>query len=130
VGGGQLLCFAVWGVGGVVCVAAGCMSRRSEAHDTRPTNPNPHHSVTGVKAKREKLFGFGHRVYKNFDPRAVIIRKVRCALGLGLGCLGLGCLGLGLGRSLLCVLCSLGSLHRVRTQQRLNNRTRLCAEGG
>jgi citrate synthase len=32
--------------------------------------------IDGVKAKREKLFGFGHRVYKNFDPRAVIIRKV------------------------------------------------------
>ncbi|GBF91260.1 citrate synthase [Raphidocelis subcapitata] len=31
--------------------------------------------IEGVKAKREKLFGFGHRVYKNFDPRAVIIRK-------------------------------------------------------
>jgi citrate synthase len=29
-----------------------------------------------VKAKREKLFGFGHRVYKNFDPRAKIIRGV------------------------------------------------------
>jgi len=25
--------------------------------------------IAGVKAKREKLFGFGHRVYKNFDPR-------------------------------------------------------------
>lgn len=33
--------------------------------------------LEGVKAKREKLFGFGHRVYKNFDPRAKIIRGVR-----------------------------------------------------
>lgn len=32
--------------------------------------------LDGVKAKREKLFGFGHRVYKNFDPRAKIIRGV------------------------------------------------------
>jgi citrate synthase len=32
--------------------------------------------IAGVKAKREKLFGFGHRVYKNFDPRAKIIRGV------------------------------------------------------
>ncbi|KAI8476900.1 MAG: citrate synthase [Monoraphidium minutum] len=32
--------------------------------------------IEGVKSKKEKLFGFGHRVYKNFDPRAVIIRKV------------------------------------------------------
>lgn len=29
-----------------------------------------------VKQKRVKLFGFGHRVYKNFDPRATIIHKV------------------------------------------------------
>jgi hypothetical protein len=28
----------------------------------------------GVKRREEKLFGFGHRVYKNFDPRANIIR--------------------------------------------------------
>lgn len=27
------------------------------------------------KADRFRLMGFGHRVYKNFDPRAVIIRK-------------------------------------------------------
>jgi len=32
--------------------------------------------LAGVKAKKEKLFGFGHRVYKNFDPRAAIIRRV------------------------------------------------------
>lgn len=32
--------------------------------------------IAGVKSKREKLFGFGHRVYKNFDPRAKIIRGV------------------------------------------------------
>jgi len=30
--------------------------------------------LDGVKSKKEKLFGFGHRVYKNFDPRAKIIR--------------------------------------------------------
>lgn len=32
--------------------------------------------LAGVKAKREKLFGFGHRVYKSFDPRAKIIRSI------------------------------------------------------
>ena len=30
--------------------------------------------LEGVKSRKEKLFGFGHRVYKNFDPRAKIIR--------------------------------------------------------
>ena len=31
--------------------------------------------VEGVKAGKERLMGFGHRVYKNFDPRATIIKK-------------------------------------------------------
>lgn len=29
-----------------------------------------------VKAKRVRLMGFGHRVYKNYDPRAKIIRTI------------------------------------------------------
>ena len=32
--------------------------------------------LEGVKAKKEKLFGFGHRVYKNFDPRAKLIQQL------------------------------------------------------
>src|SRR5947199_6898277 len=31
--------------------------------------------VKGVKEGKERLMGFGHRVYKNYDPRAKIIRK-------------------------------------------------------
>jgi citrate synthase len=31
--------------------------------------------IKSVKAGDEKLMGFGHRVYKNFDPRAKIIKK-------------------------------------------------------
>src|SRR6202022_2551409 len=31
--------------------------------------------IEGVKQGKERLMGFGHRVYKNFDPRARIIRK-------------------------------------------------------
>ena len=31
--------------------------------------------IEGVKAGRERLMGFGHRVYKNYDPRARIIKK-------------------------------------------------------
>ncbi len=31
--------------------------------------------IAGVKAGNERLMGFGHRVYKNFDPRAKIIKK-------------------------------------------------------
>src|SRR4051794_33450381 len=31
--------------------------------------------LEGVKEGKEKLMGFGHRVYKNYDPRARIIKK-------------------------------------------------------
>jgi citrate synthase len=31
--------------------------------------------IESVKAGQGKLMGFGHRVYKNFDPRATIIKK-------------------------------------------------------
>ena len=31
--------------------------------------------IEGVKNREELLMGFGHRVYKNFDPRAKIIKK-------------------------------------------------------
>lgn len=32
--------------------------------------------IDSVKAGRARLQGFGHRVYKNYDPRATIIKKV------------------------------------------------------
>ena len=32
--------------------------------------------IEKVKSKQVRLMGFGHRVYKNYDPRAKIIRKV------------------------------------------------------
>lgn len=32
--------------------------------------------LDAVKDKKARLMGFGHRVYKNFDPRATIIRKI------------------------------------------------------
>jgi len=31
--------------------------------------------MEGVKEGKERLMGFGHRVYKNYDPRATIIKK-------------------------------------------------------
>ncbi len=35
---------------------------------------NIHDFLEGVKKREERLMGFGHRVYKNYDPRARIIR--------------------------------------------------------
>ena len=32
--------------------------------------------IADVKGGKRKLMGFGHRVYKNFDPRAAIIKKM------------------------------------------------------
>ncbi len=31
--------------------------------------------IQDVKLKQKKLMGFGHRVYKNFDPRAIILKQ-------------------------------------------------------
>jgi citrate synthase len=45
------------------------MLRRIENKDNIPD------FVKGVKEGNERLMGFGHRVYKNFDPRAKIIKK-------------------------------------------------------
>jgi citrate synthase len=45
------------------------MLRRIESKENIPD------FIDGVKAGDEKLMGFGHRVYKNFDPRAKIIKK-------------------------------------------------------
>jgi citrate synthase len=42
--------------------------------------------IQGVKDKKYRLMGFGHRVYKNFDPRATIMKetcdKVLAELGI------------------------------------------------
>jgi citrate synthase len=32
--------------------------------------------IQDVKDKKKKLMGFGHRIYKSYDPRAKIARKV------------------------------------------------------
>jgi citrate synthase len=45
------------------------MLRRIETVDNIPA------FIEGVKEGKERLMGFGHRVYKNFDPRATIIKK-------------------------------------------------------
>jgi citrate synthase len=45
------------------------MLRRIETKENIPD------FINGVKEGDEKLMGFGHRVYKNFDPRAKIIKK-------------------------------------------------------
>jgi len=33
--------------------------------------------IAGVKEGKERLMGFGHRIYKNYDPRAKIIKQAR-----------------------------------------------------
>ncbi len=39
------------------------------------TTENVPDFLEGVKNREERLMGFGHRVYKNYDPRARIIKK-------------------------------------------------------
>ena len=45
------------------------MLRRIETKENIPD------FIAGVKEGNERLMGFGHRVYKNYDPRAKIIKK-------------------------------------------------------
>jgi citrate synthase len=45
------------------------MLERIETKDNIPA------FLEGVKKREEKLMGFGHRVYKNYDPRARIIKQ-------------------------------------------------------
>src|SRR5687768_11260023 len=45
------------------------MLQRIESKDNIPD------FIEGVKQGNERLMGFGHRVYKNYDPRAKIIKK-------------------------------------------------------
>jgi citrate synthase len=45
------------------------MLKRIETKDNIPD------FITSVKEGNERLMGFGHRVYKNYDPRAKIIKK-------------------------------------------------------
>ena len=45
------------------------MLKRIESKDNVPD------FITGVKEGDERLMGFGHRVYKNYDPRAKIIKS-------------------------------------------------------
>jgi citrate synthase len=45
------------------------MLRRIEAAENVPD------FLEGVKKREERLMGFGHRVYKNYDPRARIIKQ-------------------------------------------------------
>jgi citrate synthase len=45
------------------------MLKRIETTDNIPD------FIAGVKDGNERLMGFGHRVYKNYDPRAKIIKK-------------------------------------------------------
>lgn len=40
------------------------------------TRENVSAFIDAVKSRKEIMFGFGHRVYKNYDPRATIIRQV------------------------------------------------------
>eukprot|EP01133_Synstelium_polycarpum_P017373 gene17373-20727_t len=40
------------------------------------TKENVPQFIADVKSKKRKLMGFGHRIYKNYDPRAKIIRRV------------------------------------------------------
>ncbi len=68
------------------CIAAGIACLWGPSHgganqealemlETIGTVENIPAFVQGVKDRKYKLMGFGHRVYKNFDPRAKVMQK-------------------------------------------------------
>jgi citrate synthase len=68
------------------CIAAGIACLWGPSHgganqealemlETIGSTKNIKEYVEGVKARKYKLMGFGHRVYKNFDPRAKVMQK-------------------------------------------------------
>lgn len=68
------------------CIAAGIACLWGPAHgganeavlkmlDEIGNESNIEAFIDGVKAKTHRLMGFGHRVYKNMDPRASIMRR-------------------------------------------------------
>jgi citrate synthase len=68
------------------CIAAGIACLWGPSHgganqealemlETIGTVDNIKDYVQGVKDRKYKLMGFGHRVYKNFDPRATVMQK-------------------------------------------------------
>uniref|UniRef100_A0A7S2H7E6 Citrate synthase n=1 Tax=Alexandrium andersonii TaxID=327968 RepID=A0A7S2H7E6_9DINO len=72
-----------------VCIAAGVACLWGPAHgganeavlkmlDSIGTKENIPQFIADVKAKKAgvRLMGFGHRVYKNYDPRAVFMREL------------------------------------------------------
>jgi citrate synthase len=44
--------------------------------ETIKTKDNIGKYIEEVKARKKVLFGFGHRIYKSYDPRAKIIKKL------------------------------------------------------
>ncbi len=48
------------------------MNQLQEIHNT---GLEPDAFIAGVKAKKYRLFGFGHPIYRNYDPRARILKK-------------------------------------------------------
>ena len=48
------------------------MSQLQQIHDQ---DLDPDEFIAGVKSKKYRLFGFGHPVYKNYDPRARILKR-------------------------------------------------------
>ncbi|MDD3020990.1 MAG: citrate synthase [Alphaproteobacteria bacterium] len=79
------------------CIAAGIASLWGPAHgganqavlemlEEIGTKDRVPEFIQGVKDKKYRLMGFGHRVYKNFDPRATVMKeacdKVLAELGV------------------------------------------------
>ena len=58
-------------------IKANTLSRTTASEDNNETSPAPAPAPAPAATEtKSKVMGFGHRVYKNFDPRATIIREM------------------------------------------------------
>ncbi|MEM1012957.1 MAG: citrate synthase [Planctomycetota bacterium] len=58
------------------------MNQLQRIHDGQSIDPDSF--IAGVKEKKYRLFGFGHPVYKNYDPRARILKAQADAVLTGM----------------------------------------------
>ncbi|MCM8525238.1 MAG: 2-methylcitrate synthase [Lentisphaeraceae bacterium] len=76
------------------CIATGIGVLRGPLHgganeaamDLISKFESPHDAIDGLKAmlkNKEKIMGFGHRVYQNGDPRNIVIKNLSHSLSIG-----------------------------------------------
>ncbi|KAJ3302131.1 hypothetical protein HDV03_005422 [Kappamyces sp. JEL0829] len=64
------------GIDPFICLSAAASALYGPSHGEIGTVEKIPEFIEQVKAKKRRLMGFGHRVYKSYDPRAKILKKL------------------------------------------------------